>query len=406
MKDINKNLLDNLFLNKKYFDTFFDSKFREKRIKDISILSEFYKKHNLFSVNNDYSINKKLLEKWVLSHESSESQLLAINLIRPVIHVSFKDFYENLLISTEKFNKFIIKNNIKKYYIIIGANNAVGTSEDNYLNIGKSNFWTLLIIYQYLKIKPYDILLNLNQAIEFSIFEKLSGNNIITDFVFIDDASYSGNQLFMQTIGTQLLQKKYLNKLLNMKPNKINKITQNDISNYDNTLIKSTNNKENVRIHIIIPYISITAEKRSMEIRIKNNIEIYLYNNYYIKNYEEYYINNEIVIDQLAKKYEYFNFDKNLIPLYFDHKMPDSVSTIDYLLLSGIVVNNYKKNNRFDPKNFKYVQFINNCIYPQNNDMDPLKLKKWSCNKLCPITPSIIAKKYVENYLKKITNYK
>ena len=38
----------------------------------------------------------------------------------------------------------------------------------------------------------------------------------------------------------------------------------------------------------------------------------------------------------------------DLIPLYFAHKMPDSISTIYYILLSGIVSNN------------------DNCIYPKN----------------------------------------
>ena len=39
----NKDLLNNLFLNQKYFNLFFDPKLRLKRVHDIYKLSEFYK---------------------------------------------------------------------------------------------------------------------------------------------------------------------------------------------------------------------------------------------------------------------------------------------------------------------------------------------------------------------------
>jgi hypothetical protein len=89
--------------------------------------------------------------------------------------------------------------------------------------------------------------------------------------------------------------------------------------------------------------------------------------------------------------------------------MPDGVSTIDYILLSGIVVNNsdivkkenknedkpinstkkMKETKKFNPiKKYKYVQFIKNCIYPKNKVMKPSTLTKWGCNKLCPISPA------------------
>ena len=92
--------------------------------------------------------------------------------------------------------------------------------------------------------------------------------------------------------------------------------------------------------------------------------------------------------------------------------MPDGVSTIDYILLSGVVVNysdiikkELNKTKR-KPKNIekKYVQFINNCIYPKNKSIDPVKLSRWDCNRLCPISPSKSAKEYVDKYLVRILN--
>ena len=171
---VSKNdILNNLFLNQKYFKLFFDPKLILKRVNDIYKLSEFYKKYKLFDQNKNYDINKKLLEKWINSHKTDEDKYIAKMLIEPVVHVSLEEFKSNLIHSVNKFNDYIKSNNIKKYYIVIGANKLYGTNQQNYLDIGKSNFWTLLLALPYLIIKPYDILLNLSQAIEFSIFEKL-----------------------------------------------------------------------------------------------------------------------------------------------------------------------------------------------------------------------------------------
>jgi hypothetical protein len=57
---VSKNdILNNLFLNEKYFKLFFDPKLRLKRVSDIYKLSEFYKKYKLFDQNKNYDINKK-----------------------------------------------------------------------------------------------------------------------------------------------------------------------------------------------------------------------------------------------------------------------------------------------------------------------------------------------------------
>lgn len=60
---VDKNLLDNIFLNKTYYKSFFNPNIRSKRVKDLYILSNFYKKNNLFTQKKDYNINKKLVKK-------------------------------------------------------------------------------------------------------------------------------------------------------------------------------------------------------------------------------------------------------------------------------------------------------------------------------------------------------
>lgn len=397
---VSKNdMLNNLFLNEKYFKLFFDPQLRLKRVNDIYKLSEFYKKYKLFDQNKNYNINKKLLEKWINSHKTDDDKYIAKMLIDPVVHVSLEEFKSNLIHSVNKFNDYIKSNNIKKYYIVIGANKLYGTNQQNYLDIGKSNFWTLLVVLPYLIIKPYDILLNLSQAIEFSIFEKLKKKEIVSDFVFFDDCSYSGSQLFKNVIDFNLLQKYYLNAMITNS--EIEKININNLNKKENKLIKVHNAKPNIHIHVIIPYISLVAKDLAFDIQTKRNIGIHLYNNYFIKSYKDFYKFDEILLNQLEDTYALYGFNKDLIPLYFDHKMPDGVSTIDYILLSGIVSNysDSKKDNKKLKK--KFVQFINNCIYPSNKLMNPLELKKWGYNTLCPVSPYKKAKKFIENYIQK-----
>lgn len=48
-------------------------------------------------------------------------------LIEPVVHVSLEEFKSNLIHSVNKFNDYIKNNNIKKYYIVIGANKLWGS---------------------------------------------------------------------------------------------------------------------------------------------------------------------------------------------------------------------------------------------------------------------------------------
>lgn len=330
-------------------------------------------------------------------------------IIEPVVYVSYKKFHENIIKSTNKFNNYIKKNNIKKYYLIIGATNAATSNIRDYVDIGKSNFWTMLMILPYVKVKPYDVVLNLTQAIEFSIFDKLKNKKNILDFVFVDDASYSGNQLFYNTIGKNLFEKYFYNGLFTK---------QNiELPENNNRLIKTKNNNMSyINIHIIIPYLSITARDISLQIQYNNNINIILYNNYFINDYKNYYkYDYNRYLEKINIAYEKYGFRDDLIPLYFAHKMPDSVSTIDYILLSGVVSNysdtikNENKktgivSNKDNKKNkkVKYIQFIDNCIYPKNKIMKPQKLNKYyGCNKLCPIAQNKVAKIFIEEYLKR-----
>ena len=82
----------------------------------------------------------------------------------------------------------------------------------------------------------------------------------------------------------------------------------------------------------------------------------------------------------------YNNFNKwinpeNLIPIFFDHKIADSFSTIELILIKGQILDNPKK---------RYI-FIESCLYdkddPNKKDLNP-KNKDFNQKKVyCPIPP-------------------
>lgn len=87
-----------------------------------------------------------------------------------------------------KFNSNV---NGKKYIYILGVNNQVGSSNDDF-NIYKSNLWMFMLIWDKLETKLIDILLNVKIAIQ------LYGDNV--EYLIVDDCAYSGNQIVEQVL--------------------------------------------------------------------------------------------------------------------------------------------------------------------------------------------------------------
>ena len=84
----------------------------------------------------------------------------------------------------------------------------------------------------------------------------------------------------------------------------------------------------------------------------------------------------------------------SLIPIFFEHKIADLVSTIDLILIKGQVLDNPKKR----------LVFINSCMYnmkdPNKRELNP-KLKDYNYKKLyCPNPPYLNFKKILFSTLK------
>lgn len=351
--------MNNVFLDKTQFVTHHQKKYRKRRLNDFNYIYKKLKSH--LKPTEKTNIDEKLCKKYISLHKK-ENQPLIKSIVDAVQHISFKEFYGELKKQISYFNDHIDKNKIKKYVFVIGVNNDGGSSSTDY-NIFKSNIWVLLLGWKYLKIKPYDIMLNLNTAI------RLYANEL-TNFLLMDDCSYSGSQLFNNVIkpaSTELLYQKEDGYMIVDKNAKIYQPVQNQ-NKYCN-------------IHLIIPYMSDIASNKVCEINNITGLNVIKYTSFIINSYGKIFDDDTIKkINKLYQKfYSYVDF-RDLIPVFFDHKIADSVSTIDLILIKGQVLDSKKK-----------LVFIKECQYDKNDptkkDFDP-STKHFIQKKLyCPIPP-------------------
>ena len=341
-------LLNNCFLNPELKNELFKLENHKRRVDDFEQLVKFYyqKKHvHWLYPKKTYPFNKKRLETYYSKYKNKKHRALIESIINNTIHINFEKFYESIHNCVNQFNK-AMKN---EYIIILGSNTLYGSSNKFELNIplNKSNFWTLLLCYPSLQKKPKDIIFNFELALEYETIKYYKTKKYIKDFVFFDDCSYSGSQLFEQVIGKSqkeltLLANKFNTNIVNIK--------------YNNVLIK-TNPKKIINIHVLLPYISSYALKEMNIINKSSIFTIILYNDYIVKSY--YDLLGMYNIYKIKKELE-LNIGMNHTPIYFDHKFADSVSTLDYLIVPGLIINKKTKVNK-NIKKIDYYPFIEHC---------------------------------------------
>ena len=335
----NNKFEDNCFINKSLYYTHVNVKYRQKRINDFN---DIYKKlKNHVKPKESATINKNKMETYIKMHKKENIPLIR-KLLEVTQHISFDEFKKNLFNQIKSFNNYLEQHNIKKYIFCIAVGNDGGSSDENF-NIYKSNLWTFIIGYNLLKIKPFDIMLNLKEAIRI-YYNEYS----IDNFLIMDDCAYSGSQMVDNVIYNAATELMHNNS--NSNSFMINELTQKPI-------YQPIQNKV-LNVHFIIPYLSKIAYDKLKSLELKTQINVIIYTNNIINPYKD--IINKNFMDKIKKLYsshlKYFNVD-NLIPIFFDHKIADSMSTIDLVLIKGQVLDNPEK---------RYV-FIDACAYNKNN---------------------------------------
>jgi len=363
---INNKFEENCFINKSLYYTHVNIEYRKKRINDFNKIYKKLKNH--LKPKEKTIINKKKMEIYINMHKKENIPLIR-KILEVTQYISFDEFKKSLFNQIEKFNNYLEQHNIKKYIFCIGVSNDGGSSNVNF-NIYKSNFWTFLLVYHLLKIKPFDIMLNLKDAIRIYYNES---SLKIDNFLLMDDCSYSGSQVVENVIYDAATELMHTNKNSFMTDDLMKKTIYHPIQN------------KVLNVHYIIPYLSKIAYDKLKLLELKTQINVIIYTNNIINPYKD--IIDKNIMDKIKKLYSFYisyvNID-NLIPIFFDHKIADSISTIDLILIKGQVLDNPKK---------RYV-FINACIYNKNDpDKEEFNPKttdgvKFNDKKIyCPIPP-------------------
>lgn len=352
--------MNNVFVNDELFYTHFQLAGRKRRIDDFFELYNKLKNH--LKPKEELSINKADLKKWIAAHQPENREVVE-RLIKTLRYITFNDFYGELKKQIKTFNRQIKG---KRYILVLGAGNDAGGVVTEF-NINKSNLWTILLSYKYLETKPYDIIFNLNVAIKLYY-------PTIKEFVIMDDASYSGNQLVENILKISATELLYWGKNLFVTSKQSNLIAFRPISIDD----------KQINVHIVCPFFSQKAYYKLCNADLVTGINYRRYVSYIIRSFAEVIDPSDIEkLDTLYSKFINFVKIGDLIPLYFEHKIADELSTISLVLIKGQVLD--------DPN--KRIIFINACKYdplnPDKFDLNPDKPFYLQKKLYCPIPPYI-----------------
>lgn len=304
-----------------------------------------------------YPLNEENCEKFINACDEEVKEIVR-KIIKNIQHISFEEFLMNFNKSIRELND-LLKDN-KDIIIVLYEFSMENEKSTEWLKKYFINYM------KYLKNKNKIYVCDNNNFKDLSI--------INTDkyyFVLIDDCAYSGSQ-----INIKIVKIFYYINLYNL----------NDESN----------------IILLIPYISNIA--LDLFLNTLKNLKIFFWtilSHILIKKNT----NDILSVDEkdILNKYDKLNiityekydekYDKKYL-VYFDHKLPDIISTIPSNFYYGIVLNQLNLKRKKYGSKLEQYPLISNCEFVEEieNDNDD--------NTICPPAP------YKKNYEKKIIKIK
>ncbi len=326
------------YCNLKYLIKILDE---EKNIKNIYGLLNISGKNKLSKNNLNKIINN--INNSDISEKNKIYSILFLNrLFKIYRYVDFEEYLNKVINLSIELLKLIKENVDKKFlFIVPGA-------------INKSNTWMLFLFLNEIKNQYgndiYKLLKDCYVIADYRIiYDYENINNVIFNnaiYIYFDDMSYSGSQVLT------------------------------NLSNF------------NFKIYFFCPYYSIIAAKRIKNINntinfFKTTEFIESFKNQFIKDYDY----GNIILNEIKNNDIYnnaFQYNNDLIPIYFDHKIADAVSTFQKIILLGTypVLNEKSK--------CTITSLIDECIdnnkydknYCNNKELDLYQLNRTK-NKYC-----------------------
>lgn len=161
-------------------------------------------------------------------------------------------------------------------------------------------------------------------------------------------------------------------------------IISNDV--HKKTMFKPVST-HNIIIYLFIPYLSLIAWNKINELSLLTCFNIIRYEKYILNEFGVVLSNEDS--KKLYKLYSniYKNYNPlNLIPIFFDHKIADTMSTIELILTKGQVLDNLEMR----------LIFVEPCdkLYSVMEERYLYKIL------YCPVPPYHLCKKILEEKLK------
>lgn len=305
----------NIFTNKELYSLHFDLAGSKRRLDDFIQIYNILKTH--LEPKSKTRINEIKMFEYVGLYKEENRDFIK-RVLHSILHIDFEKFSADCWEQLEKFNSNLKD---KKYVYILGVNNQVGSSNTDY-NIYKSNLWMFMLLWDKLKTKPIDILLNVKIAIQ------LYADSV--EYLIVDDCSYSGTQIVEQVLYSDAPEAMY------KFPGSY--LIRNDV--YKKTMFKPVQT-QNIKVHLFIPYLSFIAWNKIQELKLLTCFDIILYEKYILNEFGV--VLNKEDAEKLYKLYSniYSNYNPlTLIPIFFDHKIADGLSTVELILTKGQVLDN------------------------------------------------------------------
>lgn len=308
---------NNIFTNKELYSYHYGQEHRKRRLDDFESIYSVLKSH--LEPKSRAHINKDKITRYIELYKDKNKDFIK-KLLNVIFHIDFDKFCSDTYEQLEIFNSNVEG---KKYIYVLGVNDQVGSSSKDF-NIYKSNLWMFMLIYKNLKTKPYDIVLNVKIAIQ------LYGDSV--EYLIVDDCSYSGTQIVQQVLYSDASETlyKYPNSYLIM----------NDV--YKKTMFKPVV-KHNIKIHLFIPYLSYIAWNKIQQLQLLTCFNVITYQKYILNELGSILSKEESYILEDFYKSFYSNINPlSLIPIFFDHKIADAISTVELILTKGQVLDNHE----------------------------------------------------------------
>jgi hypothetical protein len=311
---------NNVFINKTLFYSHQLLEFRERRLSDFESLYQKLKPH--LKPTNFVQIDEKIKMNYINAHKKQNRQDIE-DVLNSMNVVTFNELQSELIKHAKSFKP-------TKYIYVVGATSNMGEDLTNF-DLFKSNVWTFMLLYEHLPVKPYDIILNLSSAIKLHLKD-------VKDFLITDDASYSGFQLVDNII----------------KPAATDLTFATGKEGYKITSrMYSPITEKTCNLHLMIPYMSSLAIDKLNQMDSVTGFCFVKYISKVVLTLGQ--VLNFATYKNVAHLFNQFypnSYFGDLIPLYFDYKIADMISTLEIMFIKGKVLD--------DPS--KRIVFIKDCL--------------------------------------------